>query len=284
MTPSALSRQITRLEYSFGVQLLVRTTRHLRLTEVGQESYAQCSGGLNEVEEAIRKLLGAQKEPQGVLRIGVTSFFGKAHLVPAVLSFLESYPKVRADVSLNIPEGSFHESGIDVLVRAGNIQGRSLAHTDLAPIKHVICAAPAYLKKHGVPKTPKDLMNHNCLLSTFPNPMSEWPFIKDKHRTYVPVSGNFRTDSVEALYQAVMNGTGIARLSDYVVGPELRTGKLRSLFSTKRGVADYETTTNTMKAYYLKPRFPNPTIRAFVDFLKERFRSNYNWERREGRI
>jgi DNA-binding transcriptional LysR family regulator len=228
--------------------------------------------------------LGAQKEPQGTFRIGVTPFFGKAHLVPAVLAFLERYPKVHIDLSLNISEHSFHESGMDMLVRAGNIQGRSIARAELAPIRHAICATPGYLEAHGVPKTPKDLMNHNCLLSTFPNPMSEWPFVKGRHRAYVPVSGNFRSDSVEALYQAVMNGTGIARLSDYVIAPELRSGKLRSLFPTHDNTAGYGTTTNTMKAYYLKSRFPNPIIQAFIQFLKVRFKSNYNWEHRDARV
>jgi DNA-binding transcriptional LysR family regulator len=140
------------------------------------------------------------------------------------------------------------------------------------------------LEAHGVPKAPKDLMSHNCLLSTFPNPMSEWPFVKGRHRTHVPVSGNFRADSVEALYQAVMNGTGIARLSDYVIGPELRSGKLHSLFPTHGDTPGYGTTTNTMKAYYLKSRFPNPIIEAFIQFLKARFKSNYNWEHRGSRV
>lgn len=284
MTPSAVSRQITRLEDSLGVQLLIRTTRHLRLTETGREFYAQCAGGLEEIEKAIGKVMGGRKEPQGTLRIGVTPFFGKAHLVPAVLAFLARHPKVRADVSLNISEHGFHESGIDLLVRAGNVHGRSIARVDVAPIRHVVCATPGYLKTHGIPVTPKDLMNHNCLLSTFPNPMSEWPFVKGAHRAYVPVSGNFRTDSVEALYQAVLSGMGIARLSDYVIGPELRTGKLRSLFPADRDGTAYRTTTNTMKIYYLKSRVPNPTIQAFVEFLRERFRSNYNWEHRAGRV
>jgi DNA-binding transcriptional LysR family regulator len=287
VTPSAVSRQITRLEESLGVQLLIRTTRHLRLTKLGEQFYRNCAKGLVEVEHAIQIVSRVREEPHGVLRIGVTPFFGKAHLMPAILDFLGTHPKVTVDVTLSHSEVSFHESGVDVLVRAGSVRGRSIAHEDLAPMRHVVCATPGYLKKHGVPRTPKDLMRHNCLLSTRPNPMSEWPFKRGPRKEYVPVSGNLRTDSVEALYRAVMSGAGIARLADYVIGPELRSGELRSLFSDRTGAdrsPPYETTTNTMKAYYLRSRFPDPKTRAFIRFIKTRFQSNYDWEHRDGAI
>jgi DNA-binding transcriptional LysR family regulator len=249
------------------------------MTKIGEAFYRQCARSLEAVDDAIKSLSNARKEPQGTLRIGATPFFGKVHLVPALLDFLAIHERVTVDISLQISVGSFHESGLDMLVRAGNLRGQRLVHEELAPIRHVICATPGYLKRHGIPKTPKDLAHHNCLLATYPSPTSEWPFVKDKRREHVQVSGSFRSDSVEAIYRAVMSGAGIARLSNYVVGPELRSGELQSLFPMATEGRGYGTTTTTMKAYYARSRHPDATIQAFVRFLKERFKSNYNWER-----
>ena len=284
MTPSAVSRQITRLEDQLGVQLLVRTTRSVRLTSIGEEFHRLCAKGLTEIDHALQMISRDQKEPRGVLRVGVTPFFGKTHLVPAILEFLAKYPKVSADVSLAHSGTSFHESGIDILVRAGAVRGQGILHENLAPMRHIICATPSYLETYGTPRTPKDLMRHNCLLSTASRRLQEWPFTRGRRREYVQVSGTFRADSVEAIYRAVTSSVGIARLANYVVDPDLRSGALVSLFPrtaspSSHNVA-YDTSTNVMKAYYVKSKYPDPKIKLFIRFLKARFSGDYDWENR----
>lgn len=283
ITLSAVSRQIARLENNLGVQLFARTTRSLRMTEAGEQFYEYCLRGLTELEHGVALVSRLRREPQGLLRVSATPFFGKAHLVPAILPFIAKYPQVSVDLSLRHSETSFHESGVDILVRAGRVTGRSLTSQDLAPMVHIICASPEYLKKHGVPKHPKDLIQHNCLRSTRPMPVYEWPFVRGRRKEYVPVSGNFCADSVEALHTAAINGVGIARLPNYVVGPELRSGKLIAIFprTDAQGSGSYETTVNTMKAYYLRERHPNPKIQAFIKFLRSYFGEQYDWERRD---
>jgi len=285
MTPSTVSRQITRLEERLGVQLLARTTRNLRLTEAGSKFYDSCTRGMAQLEDAIRAISQLQDEPQGLLRVGTTPFFGKLHIVPAITDFLFRYPKVSVDISLGHSDSSFLESGRDVLVRAVPLSGSSIASQPLAPMEHVVCATPQYLQAHGTPRTPRDLVHHNCLISTQPVPVCEWPFIIGRRRRQIRVSGNFRADGMEAIYHAAVVGLGIARLPNYVVGPDIRGGRLISLFPGGMGSADGAlgdaTTPSTMRAFYLKSRFPDPKTTAFIEFLKVRFKTNYNWERRE---
>jgi DNA-binding transcriptional LysR family regulator len=145
----------------------------------------------------------------------------------------------------------------------------------LSVIRHIVCATPNYLRKHGTPEIPRDLVRHNCLIMTQPVPAHEWPFVKGARRQLVAVSGNFRADTMEALYHAVMKGIGIARVPNYVVGPELQTGQLISLF-------DNATSQAVMTANYLKGRYLDLKTHAFVSFLRERFDANYDWTRRDG--
>ena len=286
ITPSAASRQITRLEESLGVQLFARTTRSLRLTEAGETFYNHCVRGLTELDHAIAMVSQYCHEPSGQLRISTTPCFGKLHVVPVVVDFLKAYPKISVDITLSHSESSFLENDVDIVVTAATVRGQRIAYEELAPMHHVICATPDYLETHGRPKTPHDLVKHNCIITTQPNRTYEWPFVHGRRRRYVPVSGNFKADSMEALYSAVMAGLGIARLPNYVIGPELRNKDLISLFpgsGKSRGAAVFDATTpNVMKAYHLKGRFPEPKIQAFIEFLKDRFQSNSVWQQRQG--
>jgi DNA-binding transcriptional LysR family regulator len=285
MTPSTVSRQITRLEERLGVQLLARTTRNLRLTEAGSTFYDACTRGMAQLEEAVRAVSQLQQEPQGLLRVGTTPFFGKLHIVPAITDFMARYPKVSVDISLGHADSSFLESGRDVLVRAAALSGRSVASQPLAPMEHVVCATPQYLQEHGTPRMPRDLVHHNCLISTAPVAVCDWPFIIGRRRHQIRVSGNFRADGMEAIFYAAVAGLGVARLPNYVVGPDLRSGRLVSLFpggvTGADGTLGDATTPSTMRAFYLKSRFPDPKTAAFIEFLKARFKGNYSWERRE---
>jgi DNA-binding transcriptional LysR family regulator len=285
MTPSTVSRQITRLEERLGVQLLARTTRNLRLTEAGSTFYDACARGMVQLEEAIRAISEFQQEPQGLLRVGTTPFFGRLHIVPAITDFIAQHPKVSVDLSLGHADSSILESGRDVLVRAAPLSGGSFTSQPLAPMEHVICATPGYLQERGTPRVPRELVHYNCLISTRPVAVCEWPFIIGRRRHQIRVSGNFRADGMEAIYYATVAGLGIARLPNYVVGPDLRSGRLVSLFPGGAAGADGTlgdaTTPSTMRAFYLKSRFPDPKITAFIEFLKERFKGNYSWERRE---
>jgi DNA-binding transcriptional LysR family regulator len=286
LTPYAVSRQITRLEDRLGVQLLVRTTRHIRLTSAGEELYQSCSHSLADLEQATELISRQREEPRGPLSIISTPCFGRLHVAPAIPGFLRAYPKVTADLALSFPKENFVESGADILIQGTMLRGGSVTFENLAPLHNVICAAPEYIARHGRPCRPGDLKEHNCLISSQPELRLEWRFVVRGKTHRVRVSGNLRTNSMETLYTAVMQGLGIARLPNYVIGPELRSGKLVSIFPSDNGRRPSGASesigvgVNTMKAFYIRGRFPNPTTSAFIGFLKARFKNNYDWERR----
>lgn len=277
MTLSTISRQIARLEDRLGVQLVARTTHALRLTEEGQLLYDHSARGLDELEKGIALVSQLRAEPRGVLRIITTTCFGKLHILPAILDFLPLYPQVTIDVSLSHAEASFLGNRAEILIRSSPVRGKSIAHERLTKIRHVICATPEYLRAHSTPQIPSDLASHNCLIMTQPVTASDWPFKRGAHKQLVPVSGNFRADTMEALYRGVMKNLGIARIPNYVVGPELKSGQLVSLF-------DNATSEAVMNAHYLKGRYPDLKTQAFVGFLRQRFQANYDWEQRNGAL
>jgi DNA-binding transcriptional LysR family regulator len=281
MTPSALSRQITRLENNLGVQLFVRSTRHIHLTDAGSVFYKRCSNGLAELDLAWVEVKKLQNEPQGLLRIRATPCFGKLHIASALIDFLKIYPKVSVDLSLGHWEDNFMSSGIDLLIRSATFtENKKVAFHVLAGMRHIICASPKYIETHGKPKVPSDLVHHNCLIANQYSARNEWPFDEQGRKRYVRVSGNFRADNLEAVQEAVTAGLGIARLPNYVVGPQLRDGTLCAIFPSK-GAGGASTSTNTMKAFYNRSQFNDPKKTALVSFLQARFKKNYDWERRD---
>jgi DNA-binding transcriptional LysR family regulator len=151
----------------------------------------------------------------------------------------------------------------------------------LVPMQHVLCASPAYLEARGTPRVPKDLQNHNCLVLTHPNVKAEWRFAGPRAHARVRVHGNFLADSTEALYVAVLSGLGIARIPNYVVGPELASGRLRRVLSNILGSGNrHEGPAIAMKAYYARTRYPSPTVQALIEHFKTTFKANRNWQHR----
>jgi DNA-binding transcriptional LysR family regulator len=283
MTLSAVSRQVSRLEQALGAQLIARTTRALRLTQAGQVFYDHCARGLRELDHAVEAVSQSNGELNGVLRVITTTCFGRLHVVPAVLDFLALHPKLVIDLSWRHAEESFLGNKADILIRSAPVRGKTIGRQKLVPVRHVICATAEYLKRYGTPRTPKDLASHNCLVITQPAATNEWPFYQGNRRRHLAVSGNFRADTMEALYSAAISGIGVARLPIYVVGADLKSGRLKQLFqtSTQAHAGDSFRDEAMMAAYYLKNRYPDLRTLAFVDFLKTRFQSNYDWYKRD---
>jgi DNA-binding transcriptional LysR family regulator len=281
LTPSAVSRQIARLEDSLGIQLFHRSTRHIRLTEAGQSFYTKASHGLSEVQEAVNEASRTSSELHGTLHVSAPPCFGRMHVIPAIASFLSAHPKLSVNVALRYADTRIVESGADVIIRSALLSESSLDFQVLAPMQHVLCAAPSYLEKHGSPRTPKDLQNHNCLVLTHPTVKSEWRFAAPRRHIRVHVRGNFLADSTEALYVAVLSGLGIARVPNYVVGPELASGRLRPVLSNILGSGNpYEGPNITMKAYHERTRHRARNVQAFIEHLKTVFSANRDWRHR----
>src|SRR5262245_58298006 len=174
LSQASVTKQIKELENWLGARLLNRTTRRLSLTEIGAGFYERSARILEAIEEARNAAGVLQTAPRGRLRINAPVSFGLLHLAPAVTQFLELYPDVSVEMLVNDRVVDLLEGGFDVGVRIGRLRDSSLIARRLAPIRLAICAAPDYLARHGVPKTPDDLASHNCLEYTYFESRGEW--------------------------------------------------------------------------------------------------------------
>ena len=264
LTPSSISKTISRLEQRLGVRLFNRSTRTLELTSEGCAFYergVRIIADLNEAEQ----LAGLQKSPAGRIRINCNIPFGKRYILPLLPKFLEKYPCVTIDLELTDQVVNLLEESADIAIRSGKLQDSSLISRILGTSRMVVVASPDYLKHYGEPKCLEDYKKHNLLSFTFQRSTREWPFhIKDQEHTVSP-RGNVKISDGDSLRQLVLSGTGIARLAYFQVKDDIESGKLTPLMDdfTSRYTED-------IYAVFVGQGGILPLrIRAFVDFLVE---------------
>ncbi|HJW23691.1 MAG TPA: LysR family transcriptional regulator [Rhodocyclaceae bacterium] len=274
LTPSALSKLVTRLEDRLGTRLLQRTTRQLHLTPEGEAFYNRIRPILSALDEAEAEASAAGASPRGVLRLHCGSSFGMHQLAPAVPRFLERYPDVELDITINDQPPALVEESIDLAIRIGALDESSMVARRIANLERVICAAPSYLERHGTPLTPDDLHNHNCLWSTSLPNLRRWPFDTDEGIRVVPISGNVVANNAETVLQLTIAGVGISRLTDIMAGESMRRGHLVPILTDWHHVEPVP-----LFATYPSGRHLAPKVRAMVDFLVEEF-GHAPWRRR----
>jgi DNA-binding transcriptional LysR family regulator len=274
LSQAYVTKQIQELESWLGARLLNRTTRRLSLTEVGSGFYDRCMRILDAIEEA-RSAAGAlQTVPRGRLRINAPVSFGLLHLAPAVTEFLETYPDVSIEMLVNDRVVDLLEGEFDVGVRIGRLRDSSLIARRIAPIRLAICAAPAYLARHGAPKTPDDLANHNCLEYTYFESRGEWRLLDPAgSEIAVPVSGRYLANNADVLRSTALAGGGIILAPTFLLGEDLRAGRLVRL------LPEYPPPEQALHALYPPGRHLSAKVRSFVDFLVARFGGEPVWDR-----
>jgi len=273
LSPSAVSKHIGRLEDRLGMRLLNRTTRHIELTEQGQALYDRYARIVAEIEEAEAWAKASRGAVRGTIRAAATVAFAKYQVLPLVPEFLARYPDVRLHLEVTDRAVDLMEESIDVAIRfSEQLLDPSVVARRLAINRRVICAAPSYLAAHGTPKTPDDLLKHNCLTLYTVTTFNEWEFEGPEGTRVLQVRGSFETNSADAMYHAALAGLGIVRLSTYLVGPDLKAGRLVLL------LPQYVHEKASILAVYPHQRHLSPTVRAFVDFLVEKFTPVPPWE------
>lgn len=268
LTPSALSKLVTRLEDRLGVRLMNRTTRKLALTAEGEAYFAKAKRILADIEEAEMEVTQSADRPRGMLRINVGFAFGMHQLAPALPRFLERYPDIELDVTVTDRLIDLMEESADVAIRNGHLRDSSLVARRICDLHRVICASPAYLKKHGVPKSPQDLLRHNCISISGAPQLRRWPFDTADGIEYVDVAGNVSANNAETLLQLAATGVGIIRLADVIVADGIRAGGLVPLFEEI-----HHREPLPLSAVYLPGKHKSPRVAAFVNFLVESFAS-----------
>lgn len=272
LTPSAVSKQISRLESRLGARLLNRSTRRTSLTDVGRDFYERSRLILAEIDEAERAVGHASDEPRGTLRVTASISFGQRQIVPLVPEFVAPFPDVRVDMVVSDRVIDMVDEGIDVAVRVSAPADSALIARQLVPDRRVVCAAPEYLAAHGTPTTPEELVAHNALIySTVYS--DTWRFGGSSGPTAVRVSSNFAANSGEAIRDLALQGAGIARLATFLVGPDIKAGRLIELLPDW-----HDPQQNIIHAVYPSRRLVPPSTRAFVDFLVEKLTPVPPWE------
>lgn len=274
LTPSAVSKQIARLEDRLGARLFNRTTRRLAPTEEGRAYYERCRQILADIEEAEAAVSQLNATPRGVLRVNMPLVFGRRHVVPAFGEFLRQFPDVHLDVTMTDQFVDPIAEGVDMLIRVGELKDSSLIARKLAGARRVVAAAPSYWAERGKPQQPSDLTSHNCLTYTYLASGNDWRMTgADGKEQVVAVSGNLAANNGEALLEAALDGLGIVLLPTWMCGPELQSGALEEVLS------DYTLPEPSVHAIYPPGRHLSAKVRAFVDFLVDRFKQQ-PWDNR----
>lgn len=265
LTPSAVSKLISRLEDRLGARLLERSTRRLALTPEGETFLARARRIVADIEEAEADVARVRGAPRGKLRINSGTAFGLHQLAPSLADFLARYPEIDIELSITDRLVDLIEEQADIAVRSGHIPEGPFIQRKLADLQRVICAAPAYLSRHGTPRSAADLKNHDCVVVSGPG-LNRWPFKLRGGIDVVEVRPRVTTDDAEAALRLAIEGAGIVRLSDVIVGPPLRDGKLVALLTDVHHVEPFP-----LAAIYPSGRQRLPRIAVFLEFLQERF-------------
>lgn len=269
LSPPVISKRIKRLEERLGVRLLQRTTRQIVLTEAGRGFHERVLAVLAGVDEAESWVSQRAASVRGSLRISAPTTFGRLHVAPHLVRFLERFPDVALDLSLSDAFVDVVGEGFDMAIRIADLADTSLVARKLAPNHRVLCASPSYLARAGMPSDLADLARHRLLVHN----ADHWRLEGPDGPANVPVASAILTNSSEVIREAVIAGLGIALRSTWDVGPELRSGKLRLVLPQYRAshrVAIY--------AVYPTRRHLPQCTRVFIDFLAELYGPVPSWD------
>jgi DNA-binding transcriptional LysR family regulator len=267
MSPQMVAKHVVFLEDRLGTALLHRTTRRQSLTDVGRAYYDRCRQLLAEVEAAESVAQDMRSQPKGVLRVNAPMTFGAFSLAPFVTRYLGRYPDMQIDLTLNDRFVDPLEEGFEVMVRVGEVGDASLIAHPLAPYRLIACASPDYLARRGIPQTPSDLRQHDCLAYAYWSPSipCRWQFTRDGKTEEVQARGRIRSNDWKALLHAANEGFGVTLGPQSVLDAEIAAGRL------VRVLPDYDGPTRPMHVVYPAGRRPTVKVQSFVQAMIEAF-------------
>jgi DNA-binding transcriptional LysR family regulator len=277
LTPSAVSKLVTRLEDRLGVRLFNRTTRQLHLTAEGEAFYQTSRAIVQEIEEAEAAISRTKAELRGTLRVISMVAFGNYQIVPIISEFLERNPQLEVDLVLTDGKMDVIEAGADVGILHGGLPDSSMIVHRLVEDRRMVVGSPAYVERHGVPETPEELLDHNCILWwNAQRHLNRWPF-DGGH--VITVRGNVMVDNGETLYRMAEAGAGLIRLAEFVAGPAIQAGRLVPMLT------DF-TKDDSLPIYAIFPhrRYLPAKVRAFIDFLDEKLSPVPPWRATGGTL
>lgn len=264
LTPSAVSRQVSRLEKALGVQLMHRTTRHLRLTDAGLEAFDRCRNMVAAAQATMQIGQEHMREPKGQVRISAPKAFARQVLHPHLLSFLAQHPQV--DVQLVVADRTVDpiRENVDLVVRLTRDPPQGLVARALMAVDHVLVASPDYLRGHGPITHPRDLMAHSCLFLGEQEHDNHWHFSQADERVEVIVSGRYTANHSEIRLDAAVAALGVACMPGFVARAAMARGELVQVLPDWVFEANYQ---GTAYLLFARTRYTVPKVRILIDHL-----------------
>ncbi|MDN4984237.1 LysR family transcriptional regulator [Bradyrhizobium arachidis] len=260
LSPSAVTRLIAALEEHLGARLLQRTTRQVRLTDVGTRYLERARRILADVEEADGSAREERNRPSGRLVVSAPVGFGRLHVGPVMTDYLTRYPEVACELRLSDNLVNLVEDAVDAAVRIGHLADSSLVARQVGEMRRITVATPGYLKRHGEPKTPEALREHQTILF---GPATAWRFAQDGRDIEVMPAPRFTSNSADAALQYAEADGGITRVLAYQAADGLQRGRLKILLET------YEQPALPIHIVYPTSRLLSAKVRAFIDLVVE---------------
>jgi DNA-binding transcriptional LysR family regulator len=264
MSQPSVSKAVAQLEEELGVQLFLRSTRGLTTTNAGQTFYEHAIRTLNEADLAMKTVKGASGQLTGKVRVSGTITFMRLHIIPKLPLFMEQHPLVAIDLILDDGNIGLVEEGVEVALRMGRLASSGLAARKLGQCRRVVVAAPAYLAKHGTPKTPGDLIGHAAIVLSRGEGGDHMTFTKDGISTGVVLQPKLRSSALEGLRAAVLAGVGVAVASEWILEDELASGQVVEVLT--------DWSMPLLDLWVVLPggaRHASPQARAFIAFVEE---------------
>jgi DNA-binding transcriptional LysR family regulator len=266
MPLTTVSRHLAALEDRLGVRLITRTTRELALTEPGRSYLDSSRRILAELEAASLRIAGEQGEPQGELAVIAPVVFGRLHVLPVATAFLKAFPRVTLRLLLLDRVVDLIEEGLDISVRIGALPDSSLMATRVGTIRHVTCASPAYLGERGVPSSPRELAEHDCISFGALSPADRWVYPGGKTPQRIALRPRLIVNTAEAAIDAAKAGLGVTRVLSYQAASSVADRSLRLILE------DFEPEPIPVSLLHREDRLPQAKVQSFIAYAAPRLR------------
>lgn len=273
ITSSAVSKQVQNLEHELKAKLFNRTTRNVALTEEGALFFERTRHALDDIEEAKDQLNELKSKPRGTIKISVPAALGQSHLKKPLAEFATLYPEVMLYISFDDRLINIAEEGFDLVIRIGALQDSSMIARKLVDAPVVVCASPDYLKKHGTPKTPDDLSEHNVVAYTRNKGAHEWRYKGNKtgYEGVISLNSRFKADAADMMIEASIQGLGIVIMPVFFLTKHMESGALVKLLKS------YQTwPQRSVYAVFPPNRYLSTRIRLLIDHLDTYFKKTFN--------
>lgn len=255
-----VSRQVSELEAILAARLFNRSTRRLELTDTGSTYVEACRRILEEVGEAERTASGEFSAPKGDLIVSAPIVFGRVHVLPTIMGFLNAFADVNVRLILNDRVIDLLDDHVDVAVRVGELESSALIAARVGVTRPVVCASPAYFEQHGLPSTPEDLAAHQCIVFQGPIAQDGWVFAKDRSELVVRIQPRLMVNTAETAIDAAIAGGGVTRVLSYQVAQAVKQGTLVTALS------EFEPAPLPINLVHSGARRLPLKLRAFLDF------------------